>query len=431
MTVELPIGHAHVWFINATNESVDVYVNYADKPLITDLKGLEIGPEFQVKGKDDTPFGAYTFSARPKADPNGAVLASASAFFEEGKSFSAVLQETSAGGHQWSIYENDFSPTGRARMTVRHTARPLQIAWRIAPKDAKPEIPVDKREGALQSSQWQVATNVVQNDYRLEVLVGGEVVAAHPDLELEHEKDRTVYVVGDPKPTTDPLTLRKHVLQQEFQLPQGPVGPAEVTTPQEPVSTTDQNGLIDFTTFPVELWQTNATTTQISAIDPDGVVTNLSIDSVDPAVGGILITGNSVTPAAAIGGTARATVEILQNVTAGEYEVTIVANRGSLGHQATAIVPVSVRAITIARLRGLVSEYELSGDIQGRFASILCGLLDEAEQHLNAGAAGEACEILKRLLAEVGSEKGKAIAEPAADQLDREAKALRSDLGCG
>lgn len=432
MTVEKPLNTAHVWMVNAIDQPVDVYVNYAAQPTITDVKSLELGPQFKVQGKDSTPYGTYTFSIRPKANPAAPVLAVASIAFEKGRSFTAILHFTSVGGQQLSVYENNFSESGgiSGRMTVRHTARPPQIAWRIAPKDVKPEIPVDERDGSLMNSQYQVATNVVQNNYLFEVLVDGAVVAMHPDLELEHEKDRSVYVVGDPQPTTDPVVLRRHVIEQEFQLPPGPAEPGQVTIPADPVWTTDENAPIEFSCEPLELWQTNATSTQISAVDPDGVVTNLSIDHVAPAAGGIRMAG-AVTPAPSIGGQALRTVEVLKDVPAGEYAVIIVANRGSMGHHATCILSITVKPITIARLQNQIAFYQASGDIQDDFADTLQALLTQVQQHLDTGETGMACQKLKDFLALIGSEKDKAITVPAHDHLERETKALRSDLGCG
>jgi hypothetical protein len=429
MTVEQPLNSAHVWWVNATSQPVDIYVNHADQPALTDVKSLEIGPQFKVVGKDSTPYGTYTFSARPKADPSAPALAAVSVAFEKGKSFSAVLQNTPSGGHQISVYENDFSASGgtSGRMTVRHNARPPQIAWRIRPKELKPEIPVDPRAGTLMTSRWQVATDVVQNDYRFEALVDGTVVAVHPNLALEHEKDRTVYVVGDPKPTT----LQRHVLQQEFQLPPGPAQPGEVTPPADPIWTTDENAAIVFTCEPLELWQTNPASIQITAVDPDGVVTNLSIDRVDPDGAHIVIAGNGAIPAPGVGGEARATVEVLTDVPTGDYDVTIVANRGSLGHRATCSLPVTVKPITIARLRSQVDQYDASGDFQAPVAHSLRGILVQAQQHLDGGDTAQACARLKDFLTLLASEKGKGVTQAAHDNLERETKALRTVLGCG
>jgi hypothetical protein len=55
----------------------------------------------------------------------------------------------------------------------------------------------------------------------------------------------------------------------------------------------------------------------------------------------------------------------------------------------------------------------------------------EPSSKLAQGATAAACETLKSITADVESEKGKAIAHPAAERLQRETKTLRSHLGCG
>ena len=431
MTVEKPADFAHVWLMNATEEPVDVYLNYADEPKVTDLKGLGLGIEFQVKGKDDTPYGVYTFSVRPKDQRGAAVLAASSIDFSEGRSFTAILHPMPDGSYRVSVYENDFTPSDAPRMTVRHTARPGVLTWRISPKDFKIEIPVDEREGTLRSGQWQVATNIVQNDYGLEVFLGGELVAQHPDFEIEHEKDRTAYLVGDPYPTDDPGTLTRFIVQQEFKLPRGAPPEAEVTPPAEPYSTGDHNLLIECHCSGIEVWQTNRASKGLSAVDPDGIVTDLSITDVVPYTGGIVIPDHGVIPSPEVGGTATAVVEVSDNVPPGHYEVTVTTNMRSLGQRAKCSVPVTVSPITIGRLRSLVDDYVQSGAMEAGVAGAILESLDRAEQNLATGNDVMACGDLKEALALVGSAKDKGIHVPAAEHLDREIKALRANLGCG
>ncbi len=432
-TVEQPIGDAPLSIVrvtNATNDPVDIYVNDASAPALTDVKALSIGPELQVKGKDDAPYGTYTLSARPKASGPGApVIAASSLTFVEGHYFSAVLHETGSGGHQIAIYDADFSPTGAALLTVRNNSSAREVSWRIFPKDVKPEIPYDARQGTLGNGQSQVAIDVTQNDYVLEFLVDGQVVGRHPDVELEHEKNRVLTLVGDPQPSGDPVVLRRHVLEEEFQVAAGPPLPDTVTPPADPMSTTDENAPITSACDPVDTWQTHAAAVQVSATDPDGVVTNLSLDRVEPAVGGIVIT--AMTPAPFIGATAFATLTVGADVPAGEYTVTMVANRGSLGQHATCTLAVRVRPITIERLRDVIATLRASGDVQDAFAGALLALLDQADQQLATGATAEACQSLKDVAAAVESEKDKAVAVAAAESLEPEVKALRTHLGCG
>jgi hypothetical protein len=333
--------------------------------------------------------------------------------------------------HRLSAYENDFTPSDAPRMTVRHTARPALLTWRIEPKEFKIEIPRDEREGTLANGQWQAATNVVQNDYRLEVLLNGELVAEHPDLELEHEKDRTVYIVGDPYPTPVAGTLRRFVLEQEFQLPRGAPPPAEVTPPQAPDAIADQNAPILFDCQDLELWETSAASTVVHAVDPDGVITDLFLESVEPAAGGIFIPDHGVTPAPAIGAAASATLLVLRDVPRGEYEVSIVANSRSFGERARCPLRVKVKAITIERLRDVAAQYEASGSIDATVYAELAELLQQAEQSLSGGAVADACGQLKDAGALVASEKNKGVEVPAAEDLERQIAAFRSGLGCG
>lgn len=431
MTVEKPIDLASVWFGNGTEEPVDVYVNYSTQPALTDIKPLALGPEFQVKGKDDSPYGTYTFSARAASRPHSPVLAAVSLDLTEGRSFTVMFHQRPDRTHRFSAYENDFTASDAPRMTVRHTARPAVLTWRIEPKEFKIEIPRDEREGTLGNGQWQVATNVVQNDYRLEVLLNGELVAEHPDLELEHEKDRTVYIVGDPYPTSVTGTLRRFVLEQEFKLPRGAPPPAEVTPPQAPDAVADQNVPILFDCQDLELWETSTASTVVRAVDPDGVITDLFLESVEPAVGGIFIPDHGVTPAPAIGAAASATLLVLRDVPRGEYDVSIVANTRSYGERARCTLRVVVVAVTIEHLRDVAAQYEASGSMDASVQAALASLFQQAEQSLSEGAVADACGQLKDAAALVASEKNEGVAVAAAEDLERQLAAFRSGLGCG
>ena len=428
-TIETPTDRAVVRMINATETAVDIYVNHGPSPAITDVKPLSIGPEFEVKDSNDRPYGTYTFSARPKGEPDAPVIAAASVAASEGRYFSAVLQQTPSGASRIAVYEEPFTPTGDAHLTVRHNAALGPVTWRIHPKDPANGIPVDTREGTLGNGQWQAAVDVTQNNYVLEFLSGGQVVARVADLELEHEKNRVLTLVGRPVPTSDPGQLERNVLEEEYQVPLGPAQPDEVTAPSDPFTTTDDNAPPAFSCPAAEVWQANAATAQIEAVDPDGVVGTLAIDAIVPQAGGIGI--RDVVPAGAIGEPATATIEVKSDLPAGQYAVTVVANRGTYGQQATCVMSVTVKAITVDRLRDEVNTHTATGGIQSGTAGVLHDQLDAAEQQLAAGQQADACETLKALTATIGSEKGKTIAAPVAEQLEREAKALRETLGCG
>lgn len=431
MTIEKPIDFAHVWLINATEEPIDIYVNYAAEPTIANLKPCAVGPEFQVKGKDDTPYGMYTFSARAGDHPTADVLAAASIEFSEGRSFTAVLHYMPGLSHRFSVYENDFTPSDAPRLTVRHNARPPELRWRISPKDEKPEIPVDEREGSLLNGQWQVATNVVQNDYKLEVLLDGRVVAEHPDYEIEHEKDRTAYIVGDPSRSQGRESPQHYIFHQEFKLPRGTPPEAEVTPPAEPYSTLDTNQPIEFDCPAVEAIQTNQAAAVVSAVDPDGVITDIAIAGIYPDLGGVAIADNGVNPSPGIGRPASAIIEILDTVPPGEYEITVVTNLKSFGQRAVCAVLLTVYPVTLDRIRTLIDNYVQLGAIEVGLAAQLLEHLARAERNLLAGDDEEGCHDLKEAAALVASAKDKGIDVPAAEHLEREIKALRGNLGCG
>ena len=429
---------SELFVLNATGLPIDVYVNHEINPSISDPKPLvgefvnddELVPTvFVVDDTTSRPYGAYTFSVRVKGNPAGEVLAAASIVLAQGHSFSGVFHPRPAGGYVFSIYENDLSDGSEARLTVRHTAtRP--VAWELHP-NGDPRNPPDHRSGSLASGEWQIARNVVDNAYLIECFADGERVARYDDLRLAVGKNIIVYLIGDLLPTVDQERLKRPVAYQELEFDPGAPAETVTTAPAPPLSTSDSNAAIDFTCDAIELWQTNAATAPVSAVDPDGVVTNLSIDRVDPPVGGIDILGGAVTAAPAIGEPATAEVTIKNDVPAGVHRVWIVANRGSAGHQATGALVVTVKPITIDRLQALVDQFQASGEIDDPVADTLRALLAQAQQDLEAGDLGRTCAELKDFLGVLGSEKGKGVAQAAHDQLERETKALRTDLGCG
>jgi hypothetical protein len=166
-------------------------------------------------------------------------------------------------------------------------------------------------------------------------------------------------------------------------------------------------------------------------VDPDGIVTDLSITDVVPYTGGIMIPDHGVNPSPEVGGTATAVVEVTDNVPPGHYEVTVTTNLRSLGQRVRCSVPVTVIPITIGRLRSIVDEYVQSGAMEVGVAGAILESLDRAEQNHAAGNDVAACADLKEALAMVGAAKEKGIDVPAAEHLEREIKALRANLGCG
>ena len=440
---DMPIEEARCWMINGTERPVDIFVNYADVPLISDVKPMEIGDVLVLDGTVDMPYGTYTFEARPKDYYDGPVLASASVTIDEGDSYSAVLHRTDTFDYQMSIYRNDYSNTEDARVVVRHNALPETIEWRFFENEETPRIPDDPRSGTLQQGQWQEARDVTEQDYVFEVLVDGQVAAFHENLEFEVETHYVVYVVGDPEPLylpDDPpyeesrdggLDEGQWLLVQAFEVFPGDDEPDVVTSPTEPLSATDDNQPIEFDCDPFTLYETNVVEQQVAATDPDGLVTGLAVESVDPVSDGFSIVDDSVHRAFAVGGTTVGTLRVASDVSPDTYEVTIVANPESLGAKARCTITVEVEKITIDRLRDLVERYHASGDIDEPFAGELLSKLDAAEVHLEEYEIFEACTALKEFIDVLGANKDKGIDETAHDDLQMETDRLRERLDCG
>lgn len=431
MTNERPINDAQCWLINAADKIVDIYVNYDEE--LTSVAPTEDGPVFSIDSDANRIYGTYTFEAREvEAGHNDPSLAAASVKFEEGDSYAAVFHQVGDTEYEMSIYKNDFSPSANVRFEIRHTARPEQIDWRIAPNEgADPDIPVDEREGTLERGQWQQALDVTENDYRLEVLVDGEVVALRQDLDFGHNRMIVGYVVNDPEPWMSSEQKESHIWRQEYQIQTGEQKENVVTPPAEPFSATNQNQTIQFDCNPLELYHTNLTETEIGATDPDGIVTGLSIGEVVPYSDGFDIPHETVERASAIGGATTATLRVTPKVPPTSYDVRLVANPEGLGERATCSVPIEVKQITVERLHYLVEQYHESGDINEAITNDLEGLLDDAAAHLADDETEQACNAFKEILTIVGANKAKGISVPATVDMETETKALHTRLGCG
>lgn len=439
---DMPIEEARCWTVNGTDRTVDFYVNYASQPHVTDVEPLSIGPVLTLDGSIDRPYGTYTFEVRDSGEPDGEVLAAASVPVDEGDSFSAVLHQVGADEYRLSIYTNDYSPSEEARLVVRHTAAHEEIDWKISQNGETPCIPDDSRSGVLQRGQWQEATDVTESDYVMEVFVDGELVTVHVDLELEVETTYVVYVVGDPDPLdVDPADNYaeardsgadegKWLLVQAFEVVPGADEPDVVTAPQEPTSVADDNSDIAFDCEPIDLYETNAREFEVSATDPDGLVTGLAIDQVDPPSDAFSIVDDSVDPSHSVGDAATATLRVEADVPPDSYDVRLVANPESLGARATCEIPVAVEPVPIARLYDLVDEYQLSDDVDQGLATELNVLLHDADGQLAGGDISQACSTLGAVLDVVGANKGTGISEAAHDDLQTEANAVRQRIGC-
>lgn len=430
-TIERPRSTARCWYQNGADRPVDIYVNYHDEAYFT-VKPEEDGPVFSVDSDASDLYGEYTFEARPKDDPDGPVLAATSVMFEEGDSYTAGIHRVGETEYRLSIYENDFHPSDDSRLEIRHLAYPQAFDWRLFPKpEADPRIPEDERSGTLERGQWQKAIDVVPNEYRLEILVDGDVVAYRQDLELETERQITCYVVGDPKAWMGSDEKEGHIRRDEFQVPVGDDRDDVVTPPAAPHTTTDDNRTIQFEFDPVTMYETNWEAAEVGATDPDGIVNDMKVDDVEPSTDGFKIPDETVDRAWAIGGTTTGTLEIRPKVSPGDYDVRLLANHSSMGERVTATLPVEVKAVDLDRLRDLVTRYHDRGLIVDEYATDLHGFLDDAEAHLDAGETKAACAALKDVINLVGEYKDEGVDSIAAVDITEETRALRKHLGCG
>jgi len=429
---------AEIVFLNATRLSVDIYVNYEaqatvsdPKPLIGDFaNGDELNPTvFRAEGTPARPYGMYTFEVRPKGMPGAPLMAAASVMLEQTRSFSAVFHETPGGGHSFSIYENDLSPSANARLTVRNTTTQT-VTWQLRPNGEVPDVPPDERSGILAPGEWQTASDITDNDYVIEFFAGGERIGMFPDLDLAIEKLFIVYLIGDPQPTADEQLLQRPVAFEELEVDPGDPVPDTITAPAPPLSTTDQNAPVEFSCPAVSVWETNSRNTEVTAVDPDGFITNLSLDIVEPPVGGIEVRSQSLRLSEAIGDPARARVRFKDDIPDGVYQVWIAANRGGSGHQARCAIELTVRQITIQRLLNQLRQFRQSGDIADDVGENLRLMLIVAREYQEDGQTAAVCSQLTAVLNQIGAEKGKKISDLAADSMAAEVKALRVDLAC-
>ena len=437
MTVEQPIDTAHVWFINAVDYfPIDIYVNGAEQPTLTDAKPLKIGPQFEADGSRGKPFQTYGFQVRKKNDPSrgqpaDGVLAEASVELERGRSFTAVFHAGDAPyTYVLSVFANDFRASGNGRLEVRHAAYPPQMTWTIEPKaGADPAIPFDRRTGALDRGQWQQATELVENDYRLEFRVGGQLYAFHQDLEIEAEKMLATYFVGNPDPaTTEMNDLEDYLLVQEFKLPPGPTLQKTVTQPAEAYARENRNQPVAFDLPDLSGFESNPISGRITATDPDGYVTNLAIVGISPDLGSIRIPDNGVSPSEEIGEPATAIVCVDADTPAGCYDIRVRANPQSFAETATVTLKLEVKPVTAERLSNLVRDYRVQDRLDDALAAELQALTDETAAAVANQALALAQDRLKTFAGRVESESGAGVEERASKDLSREAMAMSAWL---
>jgi hypothetical protein len=440
MTVEQPEQIAHVYFVNATDAfGIDIYANGAPEPSMTDASPLELGGLFEVDGGDGRPFGDYTFEVREKDQDTGPVLAKASVKLTAGASYSAVFHYDAERDYALSLYADDFSASGNTRLEVRHVGAAETIDWTIQPRDgADPRVPAESRAGRLGRGQWQQATEVPPNAYRVEVKVGETLMAYLEDLTLEQEKAMVVYYVGTPHPQSMQTgELRKYLLHEDYRVATGPVGEARVTEPMQPLNgpapvdahAPVSEGPMVFDCAAVETYATNPVEREVRAHDPGGKVTQLTLVGALPGGGTVAIVDGSVQPAAEAGADARALLSIGADVPVGEHALRIKATSDS-GGAGTCALPVTVKPVTLERLCERIGGFRVLGEIQARTARELDRMLTAAGQAFAAGDLAGGRATLESFVARLEAGKGGAIAETAAAALTREAKSLSASIAC-
>jgi hypothetical protein len=426
MTNEQPIKEGRVWFVNGSETSVDVYVNYQDQPTLTDVKAMEIGPVLPI-GAPDRPYGEYTFEARAKGLPNSPVLASASIEVQQTESYHAAFHKVGDDEYRISIHSLDFS----ASAETRHLGFQPEIDWSIEPAaEADPRIEDDFRDGTLQRGEWQQALDVTENQYYFEVTVDGEVVAYQETIEQELNKMLVVFVVGDLQPNPNGVQATSRVLVDEIQIPTGDKQNDVVTAPAPPASDVDDNLRVDLECDTVTTYETNAAEAEATATDPDGIVTGMAIHSVYPASGNFEIPDGAFTFAENIGDTLTAVLRCSPDNLPGSYNVRLKANPESLGERATRDVLVDVREIDLARLRDLVDQYEASGDIRKKFADEMRKELDKTENALDAGNLEKTCKESEKFIKTASDNKDAGVSEPATVDIEVEGGRFHKNIGC-
>jgi hypothetical protein len=431
MTFEQPDGEAIVWFVNGTHVPVDVYVNYHDEPEVTDLKPLELGPDVTF-GDEDRPYGTYTFEARQKGEPDGAVLAAGSLAVEDSQGYHACFHRVGADEFRFSMYQNDFSDATETRLEVRHLAFPPTIEWRATPApESDPSIQPDERSGTLARGEWQQAQDLVQNQYFFEVLVDGQRGAYQQTVEQETDRALVVHVVGDMNPDFDEEEATRRVLVDELQVATTDDERRPVTTdPEPPLCDEDRNRRIEMDCPESVAYETNETAAHVSAVDPDGVVTGMEVVRVRPEEGEFEIPDGSGLAVDAVGETATAEVVSNSDNLPGTYEVTLRANPESLGERAECTLVFEVKPIDLDRIGSLVGRYRESDDIEGETADDFRRLLNAATTAAERGATKRVCTLVEEIENLANDQKDDTMSDEASEQIESETKRLHENLGC-
>jgi hypothetical protein len=235
--------------------------------------------------------------------------------------------------------------------------------------------------------------------------------------------------VGNPQPDTTELNdLEDYLLVQEFKLPPGPRLAKTTTDPREAFANSNANQPVSFEVPELEVFQTNPTKGTVTATDPDGYITDIGIKAIDPDLGSIRIPDGGVAPSPELGARGSALICIDADTPAGTYAIDVWTNPESAAQTAVAMVPLTIKAITVERLRALVDAYAGQDRIEPAFADELRAILDEVAAALAQDAPLLAQQKLTTFADRVESLAGGAIQEQPSKDLSRESKAFIATL---
>jgi hypothetical protein len=411
MTDQRPADEARVRFVNATDTAVDLYVNYRDDPTFTGLGPLALGPVLAV-GSPDRPFGTYTFGVRPAGTPTGRVLTSVSVDLTAGEAYHACVHEAE-GAYHFAVYAADFSPAAEGHVEVRHLASAAAFDWELV---GAAGTAVD---GSLDRCAYQQAVELPADEYDLTVAVDGATVLRET---VVHERgERTVVFVAGDLSATGRAAAR--VLTDELAVPAGGnAGGTAVTTGTAPVAVSDQNRQVRFETTEAKAIAGHEARVPFTVVDPDGVVTDVGVESVRPAG----VTLAVATDDAGDDGTFAGELVVGADGEPGSYNARLVANDESLAERAVKDVLVDVRSL--GDFRGVVEDCVAADGIRPPVADDLLGHVGDVENAVGSGKLVPAQETLRTVAALVRDRAGAEVDAGAATAVEEEARRLERFL---
>ncbi|WP_030490182.1 lamin tail domain-containing protein [Micromonospora chokoriensis] len=101
-----------------------------------------------------------------------------------------------------------------------------------------------------------------------------------------------------------------------------------------------------------------AASREVTAADPDDTIVDLAVTTISPSPTSGSITRTAFTPAGEVGGTARATVGVSADLTAGAYTVTLTATDAGGGTASCALTVQVTRELTVGEVQGPTTDAE-------------------------------------------------------------------------